>query len=122
MGKKKDKGEHKADKAGRIPKRIAGFKVPKALRHQGEALIDKAGSAEGQAAIAKGLTVAAGLATMAAERTKAARAARPQAAESAEGATPSPAAVPPVDPVKVVEAVHTVANEVLGRLFGARKG
>lgn len=121
MGKKKDKaGTGKANGAGKIPKHIAGFKLPKDVRKTGEALIAKASSPAGQAAIAKGLTLAAGLATVAAARTAQARA--PDPAESAEGATPSPAPAPtppPIDAAKVVEAVGTVANVVLGRLFGA---
>lgn len=117
MGKKKDKSA----KAGRIPKRIGGVKLPKELRHKGEALLAKAASPEGRAALAKGLTVAATLANLAAERGKtAARPAKPEpAAAPANDAAPSPAA--PVDAQKVAEAVSTVANEVLGRLFGARK-
>lgn len=116
MGKKKDK----ANGAAKIPKHIAGFKLPKEVRRKGEALIARAASPEGQAALAKGLTVAAGFATMAAERSKAARAGAPlKPGESGEGAPPSP--TPPIDPAKVVEAVQTVANEVLGRLFGGRK-
>lgn len=119
MGKKKDKaGTGKANGAGKIPKHIAGFKLPKEVRKTGEALIAKASSPAGQAAIAKGVTLAAGLATVAAARTAQARA--PDPAESAEGPAPAPAPTPPpIDAAKVVEAVGTVANVVLGRLFGA---
>jgi hypothetical protein len=107
---KKKKGEKGAK---RIPKRIGGLKLPKELRQKGEALLDRATSPEGQAALAKGLTIAASLATAAAERRQA-KAAPP---------APPPANDPhaPVDPAKVVETVATVANEVLGRLFGGKK-
>ncbi len=101
----------KIKKAKRIPKRIGGVKLPKQLRKRGEALIDRVGSVEAQAAIAKGLTIAAGLANLAAERTR-----------QAKSAANDPAPPPPLDPVKVASAVSTVANEVLGRLFAGRKG
>lgn len=117
MGRKKD------DKRARIPKRIAGVKLPKGLRRTGEALLDKAASAEGRAALAKGLTVAATLANIANERGRAAAPqpakAEPVAAAPANDAAPCPPAAP-LDPVKVAEAVSTVANEVLGRLFARR--
>jgi hypothetical protein len=116
MGKKKDKAKDgaKGDKpAKRIPKRIGGLKLPKELRQKGEALLDRATSPEGQAALAKGLTIAASLATAAADRRRA-RAAPP--------APPANDPHAPADPAKVVETVATVANEVLGRLFGGKKG
>ncbi|WP_375393333.1 hypothetical protein [uncultured Sphingomonas sp.] len=120
MGKKKDKAD-RAEKAGRIPKRIGGVKLPKELRHKGEALLARATSPEGRAALAKGLTVAATFANLAVEHGKTAApkpAARPDAA-----AAPANDAAPasPIDPQKVAEAVSTVANEVLGRLFGGKK-
>lgn len=117
------KGKGKGDKAAKgkvIPKRIAGVKLPKEVRRKGEALIAQATSAEGQAARAKGLTMAAGLATMAAERSRRARPAAAEAAQSSEGAPPP--TTPPLEPAKVVEAVQTVADAVLGRLFGGKKG
>ena len=119
MGRKKDK----AAKTAKIPKRVGGFKLPKEVRRKGDALLARAASPEGQAALAKGLTVAASLATAAAERSKRAHAAvSPGPGESAEGAAGAgPSPTPPVDPAKVVEAVQTVANEVLGRLFGGKK-
>lgn len=125
MSKKKDKADKGANKgtdkaAGpKIPKQIAGFKLPKELRKTGETLIAQAKSPAGQAVLAKGLTMAAGLATMAAARS--AQAAAPKPGESAEGvAAPSPAPAPPLDPAKIVETVNTVAEAVLGRLFPKR--
>ena len=120
MGKNKDKADKAGKGAGRIPKRIGGVKLPKELRHKGEALLAKAASPEGRAALAKGLTIAATFANLAVERGKAAAPARPEpAAAPANDAAPSPP-TPPVDPHKVAEAVSTVANEVLGRLFSKR--
>lgn len=118
MGKKKDKAA-KADgatKPGRIPKRIGGVKLPKELRHQGEALMAKAASPEGRAALARGLTLAATFANFAVERGKA-KAPSP----GADAPEPAAATPPPIDPAKMVEAVTTVADAVLGRLFGGKK-
>src|SRR5947209_5210132 len=101
MGKKKDKMAGAATGGTKIPKQIAGVKLPKDLRRKGEALIAKATSPQGQAALAKGLTMAATLATAAVERSKAR--AKP------EGATAEPAAggaqAAPVDPKKAAEAI-----------------
>lgn len=128
MSKKKDKADKGPDKAAgpKIPKHIAGFKLPKELRKTGEALIAQAKSPAGQAVLAKGLTMAAGFANMAVARNaQAARHAQagaaPKPAESAEGVVPpSPAPAPPLDPAKIVETVNTVADAVLGRLFPKR--
>ena len=117
MGKKKDK----AAKGGpKIPKEIGGVKLPKELRRKGEALIAKAATPEGRAAIAKGLTVAATLATLAVERGKKARADAPKpqpAASPANDAAPPQ----PLDADRIAETVNTVADAVLGRLFGGKK-
>lgn len=113
MGKKT---QGKADGGKRIPKRIAGVKLPKEVRRRGEALIDAAQSPAGRDAIAKGLTMAATFATMAAQRSRAAAA--PHEAQSGEGAPAAP--TPPIDPLKMAETVNTVADAVLGRLFGKK--
>lgn len=118
MSKKKDKGGKGEAGGAKIPKHIAGFKLPKDVRRTGEALIAQAKSPAGQAAIAKGLTLAAGLATAAAERSARAKGLTPKPGESGEGTAPPPAA--PLDPAKVAEAVGTVADAVLGRLFPKR--
>lgn len=121
MSKKKDKAG-KAHEGARIPKHVAGIKLPKEVRRKGEALIAQATSPAGQAAIAKGLTMAAGLASAAAARSAQKANATPAPGESAEGAArPAPSPAAPLDPAKVVEAVQTVADAVLGRLFGAKK-
>lgn len=125
MGKKKDKA-NKA-KGPRMPKHIAGVKVPKALRHKGEALVAKAASPEGRAAIAKGLTAAAAIANLVVERGRTAGTPEP-ARDQPDGANaPPPRAArdpandaAPLDPQKVAETVSTVADAVLGRLFPKR--
>ena len=101
----------------KLPKQVAGVKIPREWRKGGEALIARAASPEGQAAIAKGLTVAAGFATMAAERTRRAHAPTPP-----EGATGTVPPLPPVEPAKLGQAAQIVVEAVLGRLFGGRKG
>ena len=96
----------KTDRNG-FPKRIAGVKVPKALRKPAAMLIDKARTPEGQAMIVKG--VGAVMAFAAATRAQAAHAPKPKMADApvtsdaptpppgATGRTPPPA--PPVPPV-----------------------
>lgn len=97
-------------KAKRIPKRIGGLKIPKELRHAGEALLDKANSPAGREIIAAGLTMAAAAASAAArkQRTEAHRATRP-----GDPGT--------VDPQRVAEAVGDMADIVLDRIFRPRK-
>ena len=109
------KGGVKKDK--RIPKQIAGIRVPKEVRRRGEALIDAAASPHGREVIARGLTMAATLANLAAQRGKPA----PAEAEPVAGEAASPSPTPPLDPQKLAEAVTTVADAVLGRLFPGKK-
>lgn len=122
MAKKKHKGDTQTGGAaglgGRIPKRIAGMKLPKELRRKGEALIAAADSPAGREVIAKGLTIAATLASAAAARSQVAKAEAGEPGPSGEGAAPPS---PPIDPAKMVEAVSTVADAVLGRIFGAKR-
>lgn len=104
----------------KIPKRVGGVKLPKELRKRGEALIAQAQSPEGRAAIAKGVSVVAGLVATAA----AAKAAKPATAPA-----PTPLkAVPPVPPPgaetppadAIAQAVNAGVEAVLGRLFAKR--
>ena len=99
-----------------IPKHIGGVKLPKELRRQGEALIAKANSPEGRAAIAKGLTMAAAVATAAAAKSQA-RA----AVDAARSDGTQAAGAAPLDGEAIAQAVSNVADAVLGRLFGAKK-
>ena len=47
------------DRKGKLPKRVAGVKIPKELRKGGDRLIAKANTPEGRAALAKGAAVVA---------------------------------------------------------------
>lgn len=71
----------------KIPKRVAGIKVPKTLRKQGKTLLAKAQTAQGREAIAAGLTIA-GAAIAAGVKAKAAKrqAASSDTTQSGEGA------------------------------------
>lgn len=119
----------------RIPKHVAGVKVPKAWREGGEALIAQAQSPAGRAAIAKGVSVVAGLAMTAAQSAaqnagrsadkKATGVAPPPANAPAKAAdipgsegTPSPSPSPPAD--QIAQAVGAGIEAVLGRLFAKR--
>lgn len=124
---KKKKGD-KSTTGPKLPKEVAGVKLSKEVRRKGEALIARAASPEGRAALAKGLTVAATLANLAVERGKAAagdakppaQSPRTAAAPAHDTAQPS-GGTAPIDPAKVAEAVSTVADAVLGRLFGGKR-
>lgn len=85
MAKKSDDkpGEKKAKKR-RIPKEIAGVKIPKDLRRQGEALIDAANSPAGRTLLLSGLAT-----VVTSAMAKAARPAPPLAAPP-----PAPTATP----------------------------
>lgn len=74
----------------KIPKTVAGVKLPKKLRKQGKKLIAKANTPQGREAIAAGLAIA-GSAIAAKARVKAARAAE-HAAQAGERATGTGAA------------------------------
>lgn len=106
MGEKKKK---------RIPKTVAGVKVPKELRKAGEKLLDQAQRPETQAKIAGVLTMAAGAVAAAAARKRAEQAAPPQEprAEAHAGRTGT-------DPQAVADAIGQAAEQVLSKLFGRR--
>ncbi|NJR78254.1 hypothetical protein HBH26_06435 [Sphingomonas sp. 36D10-4-7] len=107
MGEKKKK---------RIPKTVAGVKVPKELRKAGEKLLDQAQRPETQAKIAGVLTMAAGAVAAAAAKKRAEQAApRPQEprAEAHAGRTGT-------DPQAVADAIGQAAEQVLSKLFGRR--
>ena len=105
---KKDK------KAFRIPKKVAGVKVPKEARRAGEALLERASSPHGRQAIASGLAMAA-------------TAAAAMAARQARG--PTPAAEPvhgkPGEPgihdmQRAGEAIGKAVETVMERFFAKR--
>ena len=116
-------------KTTKIPKRIAGVKLPKELRKVGNALIEQAQSPEGRAMIGKGIGAVAALAL----------AARAQAAHApAPNPTSTPTGKPAADtdtsdstaskagagaascPDPVGDAIGAAATMVMGRLFGTK--
>ena len=135
MGKKKD-----AKKAGKLPKRIAGMKLPKEARRIGETLIAQANSPEVHRMLAAGLSMAATVASNAAERQRRSAGAADAAMAPVTPASPAQP-VPPVppappandaaptrpgeagirDPQAMAEAIGSIAETALNRLFGARK-
>lgn len=67
MAKKGSEGGEAPKRKKRIPKEIAGFKIPKDVRKAGEKLLDKAATPEGRKAIASGIGMIATAAIAAAE-------------------------------------------------------
>ncbi len=125
MGKTKKAGGAKGKL--RLPKEIAGFKLPKELRKSGDALIEKANSPEGRQAIASGLAMVGGLVAANAARKQAAAAAtpapeatkpEPAAAKTAE-APPAPGK-PGIDPQHISDQIGAAADMLLGRIFAKR--
>lgn len=131
--KAKGAGKKGAGGKGRIPKTIAGVKVPKELRKAGEKLLDEVQRPETQAKIAGALTMAAGAVAAAAAKKRAAEAMAPHAprppeAPRAPDAPRTPDAPRPgepgtrssPDPQAVAEAIGQAAEQVLGRFFSKR--
>lgn len=120
----------KDKKKRRIPKEIAGVKVPKELRQTGEAIIDtvltRANSPEGKAMIAGGLSMAATALMAAAERQRTKPRApepEPEPATASSGNANDPAAEPGqpgTQADRVGEAVHDVVDKLLANVFGRR--
>ena len=100
-------------KKTKIPKRIAGVKLPKDLRRKGEAILEKANSPAGREMLAAGLTMAAAAATAAVARSR----------ETAKA--PSPADVTgPAQPGQHPPAgdpIGAMAEMLLTRMFGPKK-
>ncbi len=125
MGKTKKAGGAKGKL--RLPKEIAGFKLPKELRKSGDALIEKANSPEGRQAIASGLAMVGGLVAANAARKQAAAAATPAPeATKPESATAKPAEAasapgkPGIDPQHISDQIGAAADMLLGRIFAKR--
>jgi len=113
----------------KIPKEIAGFKVPKDLRKKGDALIEKANSPEGRQAIASGLAMVGGLvaanaARKQAEAAAAAAAAKPEAAKADPQPEPKPETAKPgtpgINPQEMADQIGAAADLLLGRIFAKR--
>lgn len=103
----------KKAKKTKLPKRVAGVKIPKELRHGAEALLAQAQSPEGRAVIAKSVSVVAGAAAAMAQ----AAAVKRDAATADGAAAPEPA---PAQPDPLAAAIGVAADAVLGRLFAKR--
>lgn len=99
-------------KAKRIPKKIAGLKIPKELRQAGEVLLDQANSAAGREIIASGLTMAAAAAATAAMKHR--------VNAEAAGCCAKPGDPGMIDPLRVADTVSEMADAVLDRIFGAK--
>ncbi len=112
----------------KIPKEIAGFKVPKELRKKGDALIEKANSPEGRQAIASGLAMVGGLVAANAARKQAeaaaAAAAKPEAAKADPQPDPKPETAKPgtpgINPQQMADQIGAAADLLLGRIFAKR--
>jgi len=127
MGKTKKAGGAKGKL--RLPKEIAGFKLPKELRKSGDALIEKANSPEGRQAIASGLAMVGGLVAANAARkadAKATETAKPEAArpEAAKPDAPKPETAKPgtpgINPQQMADQIGAAADMLLGRIFAKR--
>lgn len=116
----------------KIPKEIAGFKVPKELRKKGEALIERANSPEGRQAIASGLAMVGGLVAANAARkaeAQAAATAKPDAPEAPKPEAPKPETAKPetakpgtagINPQQMADQIGAAADLLLGRIFAKR--
>ena len=105
-------------KKAKIPKRIAGVKLPKELRRTGEAILEKANSPQGREMLAAGLTMAVAAATAAVARNRAKAAA---AAPATEAATGEPGKPGTPDPMAFATAIGGMAEAALGKLFAGKK-
>lgn len=109
MGKKKD------GKGFRIPKEVAGIKVPKGLRRAGKRLAEKANSPEGQKVIATGLGLIATAATIAAER-------RREKDRAAQAAANDPGEKPKPGHGGTQDHIGDAVDAILTRVFAKRQG
>jgi hypothetical protein len=110
MGKGKGK-----DKAAKLPKKIAGQKVPKSVRKAGGKLIEAANSVAGRELIAAGLSLAAAAAAGAVQKDRARR--QGEAVNAKEAGTPPPAAKAGNDPHEIGVALGKMAEAALAGLF-----
>ncbi|WP_375394754.1 hypothetical protein [uncultured Sphingomonas sp.] len=101
-------------KKAKIPKRIAGVKLPRELRRTGEAILERANSPQGREMLAAGLTMAAAAATAAVARSRA-------AAAAPKDAGPGEAGKPGTDPMAFATALGGMAEAALGTFFAAKK-
>ncbi len=111
----------KGKKGFRIPKEIAGVKVPKEARRAGEALIEKANSPAGRQALASGIAMAAtAAAAIAARQARGAGSGGHAAPErpGQAGTKPDGArAGGSVDPHQMADAVGQAASAFMAKMF-----
>ena len=104
-------------KKTKIPKRIAGVKLPKELRKTGEAILEKANSPAGREMLAAGLTMAAAAATAAVARSR--EKAEDKATTGAAADHPGKPATP--DPMALANAIGGMAEAALDKFFATKK-
>lgn len=127
-GAGKDSGggaEKGAGRSAKLPKELFGVKLPKELRRQGEAWIERAQSPAGQQAIASALTAVAGVAASAVAAKAAEKAARNAApaggAGEAQGAGAAAAGAGGGQRTREQE-IGDAVTRVAAAFFGGLKG
>jgi hypothetical protein len=112
---KKSKSAGKS-RGPKLPKEVAGMKIPKEWRRKGEKALAAASTPAGREVIAAGLSMAAAAAASAAARTKTARKMEAKAADVA-----GKAAEAGVKDMQVLaDAVGSIAASALERLFAKK--
>jgi hypothetical protein len=103
-------------KAGKIPKKVAGIKIPKKLRKSGEKLIEQAKSPQGQQVIASGLAIAAAIAA----KKKAAPVAPHLTPAAPDGVGKEPPSGTATDTAPIVDALSAAASAFMQGLAGRK--
>lgn len=103
-------------KAGKIPKKVGGIKIPKKLRKSGEKLIEKAQSPQGQQVIASGLAIAA---AVAAKKGKPFTAPHLTPATQ-DGVGKTPPSGTSADAAQIVDALSAAAGAFMQGLMGRK--
>lgn len=115
MAKKKDKqAKVNGAKAAKLPKHVAGFKVPKDLRKSGAKLIEAANSPVGRQVLAAGMTA---LAAAAAARSKPVREAAANAAETTADTAKVATDAGMTQAGEIVDALANAAGAALLKMF-----
>ena len=112
MGKKKDKAMDSA----KIPKQVAGVKVPKELRKAGAAILQTVNSPAGRQVIASG---AVAVLTSVVARSRAARDTTPHRQSNGDGADAKADAAGRIDPTEAGAAAGRQIVDALSGLAGA---
>jgi len=112
MGKKKDKAMGSA----KIPKQVAGVKVPKELRKAGAAILQTVNSPAGRQVIASG---AVAILTSVVARSRAARDTTPHRQSNGDGADAKADAADRIDPTEAGAEAGRQIVDALSGLAGA---